>query len=218
MRTPLLPTVLAVLVVMAAPLRATEGGFTATLSKEQVASTGIAGLSADEQVALDALVAGEVALARQGDIKGFSGTFSSRRSAEERTTAGLDRLKQPELAELDGLVAALIAAGPVTRDIPVRLKRDQVSTKRDRLEVHGEISLTYGRGSGGRSFQGGSLSTIIFDKKTGTTIGFTYGQYDGDLFPYYGRYGDYYGGYYGDGPYGGRGVYSRGAGVRRSER
>lgn len=182
---------LAGLIIAVASVDAAQGGFTATLSVEQQASSGVASLTGEERAELNALVAAEIALARQGDIAGFAGTFSERRSDEEREAAGISKLSAAEVAELDRLVAALIAAGPVQRQVPRRVNVSE-GAQRDRLEVHGEISYSYGWGSGGRDFQGGSLSTVIFDRKTGTTVGFTYGQYEGDLYPHYGRYGDGY--------------------------
>ncbi|HEY5551132.1 MAG TPA: hypothetical protein VIK52_04545 [Opitutaceae bacterium] len=181
MRSIRFAALLAALVIVAAPLGAAEGGFTATLSKEQQAATGIASLTDDERVELNAIIASEVALARQGEIAGFGGTFSARRSDDERVAAGLGKLSAEELAELDRLVAALIAAGPVQRQVPKRVLVSE-GAQRDRLEVHGEISYTVGWASGGRNFQGGSMTTTIFDRETGSSLSFSYGRYDGDLF------------------------------------
>lgn len=176
-------------------LHGSSGGFTATLSAEQQLETGVAGLTDAERDALNSLVAAEVALARQGEVSGFAGTFSSRRNDDERAATGIERMTADEVAGLDRLVAALIASGPSTRDIPVKLRREVSSPPKDRLEVHGEISFTYGRASGGRDFQGGSMTTTIFDTKTGSSLSFTYGQYEGDFLPYYG------GRYYSSGPF-----------------
>lgn len=191
MRASIFAGMFATFLVLAAPLGAVQGGFTATLSQEQQAAIGLGSLSADERAQLNAIVATEVALARQGDIAGFAGTFSSRRSDGELSSSGIAKLSVAEVAELDRLVEALIAAGPVQARVPKRVSVSE-GANRDRLEVHGEISYTYGRSSDGRDFQGGSMSTVIFDRKTGTTVGFTYGQYEGDLYPYYGRYGNGY--------------------------
>lgn len=191
MRKTRLYALLAGLMIVIAPLGAAQGGFTATLSAEQRAATGVALLTDDERSELNAIVAAEVALARQGDVAGFAGTFSSRRSDEERAAAGLAKLSPEEIAELDRLVAALIAAGPTVTNAPGRVMVSE-GTQRDRLEVHGEVSYTMGWASGGRSFQGGSMTTTIFDRKTGSSVSFTYGRFDGDFFPAYGcRYRDF---------------------------
>lgn len=184
MRSIRLAALLAGLFLAIAPLGAADGGFTATLSAEQQRATGVASLTDDERSALNAIVAAEVALARQGDIAGFARSFSARRNEEERAAAGLAKLSAAELAELDRLVAALIAAGPTLKNLPRRVTVSE-GTQRERLEVHGEVSYTVGWGSGGRSFQGGSMTTTIFDRETGNSISFTYGRYDGDLFGAY---------------------------------
>jgi hypothetical protein len=151
MRTPRLWTVLAGFIFAVAPLQAAPGGFTSTLSTEQQASCGVAVLTEAERDALNELVAAEVALARQGGTAGFTGTFSSRRSANARAAAGIDRLSADEVAELDRLVAALIATGPHQRYTPRRFT-ESVSKPQDRLEIHGEVSFTYGWGSCCRSW------------------------------------------------------------------
>jgi hypothetical protein len=191
MRNRLLCAVLAGLFLALAPLGAAEGGFSATLSAEQLMATGVASLTEEERSTLNAIVAAEVALARQGDIAGFARSFSERRSDEEHASAGLAKLSAAELAELDRIVASLIAAGPALKNLPRRVTVSE-GTQRDRLEVHGEISYTMGWASGGRNFQGGSMTTTIFDRETGNSISFSYGRYDGDLFGAYDcRYRDF---------------------------
>lgn len=157
-----------------------SGGFTATLSSDEQTSAGLTRLSADEQITLNTLVAREVSLARQGNVKAFAGTFSSRRKPAERTMAGLDRLTPAELEQLDRLVATAIAAGPAPATLPRRLKPSDVASRENRLEIHGEVTLAYGWGSGGRDMRAGSLYTEIYDKETGTTLGLGYSQFSGD--------------------------------------
>lgn len=155
------------------------GGFTATLSADEQTAAGLTRLSADEQTTLNTLIAREVSLARQGNVKAFAGTFSSRRKPHERTAAGLDRLSPAELEQLDRLVATAIAAGPAPVALPRRLKPSDVA-RNDRLEIHGEVALAYGWGSGGRDMRAGSLYTEIYDKQTGVTLGLGYSQFSGD--------------------------------------
>lgn len=168
------------------------GGFIVTLSSEQQSAAGLTRLSADEQTTLNTLVAREVSLARQGNVKAFAGTFSSRRKPAERATAGLDRLSPAELEQLDLLVATAIAAGPTKPTLPRRLKPSDVA-RNDRLEVHGEVTLAYGWGRGGRDMRAGSLYTEIYDKETGVSVGLGYSQFSGDG---WWSYGDPY--YYDD--------------------
>lgn len=170
----------AILLIATAAVAADDGGgFIATLSSEQQATAGLTHLSADEQTTLNTLVAREVSLARQGNVKAFAGTFSSRRKPAERASAGLDRLSPAELEQLDLLVANAIAAGPAQPTLPRRLKPSDVA-RNDRLEIHGEVTLAYGWGRGGRDMRAGSLYTEIYDKETGTTIGLGYSQFSGD--------------------------------------
>lgn len=185
----------AAFLAVATAASAATGGFIATLSSEQQTAAGLVHLSADEQTTLNTLVAREVSLARQGNVKAFAGTFSSRRKPSETTAAGLDRLAPEELAQLDQLVATAIAAGPTQPSLPQRLNSKDVARAENRLEVHGQVSLAYGWGSGGREMRAGSLYTEIYDKQTGTTLGIGYSQMSGDGWWGYG-YPDYgYGGY-----------------------
>lgn len=180
MRLSQLGLLFAALVAFAPAAFAAEsmGGFTATLSSEQQSAAGLTRLSADEQTVLNTLVAREVSLARQGNVKAFAGTFSSRRKPAECATAGLDRLSPTEIAQLDLLVANAIAAGPAQPTMPRRLKPSDVA-RNDRLEIHGEVSVAYGWG-GGREMRAGSVYTEIHDKDTGVTLGLGYSQFSGD--------------------------------------
>lgn len=179
MRARFLVPLFAAFLALAGALRAAEGGFIATLSSEQQAAAGLTHLSADEQTTINTLVAREVSLARQGNVRAFAGTFSSRRKPEERATAGLDHLSAAELAQLDQLVAAAIAAGPAKIELPSRLKSSDVAV-RDRLKIHGSVTLAYGWGSGGREMRAGSLYTTITDPETGFTLGLGLSQFSGD--------------------------------------
>lgn len=201
MRTRRLVAFFAAFLTLVGIALAAEGGFIATLSTEQQAAAGLNHLSADEQTTLNTFVAREVSLARQGNVKAFAGTFSSRRKPAETTAAGLDRLAPEQLAQLDQLVANAIAAGPTQPVLPQRLKAKDV-TRNDRLEIHGQVSLAYGWGSGGREMRAGSIYTEIYDKQTGTTLGIGYSQMSGDGWWGYGypdwRYAGYDYPYYWD--------------------
>lgn len=168
---------LALLAVVSVAHAAT-GGFISTLSSEQQSAAGLTHLSADQQLTINTLVAREVSLARQGNVRAFAGTFSSRRKPEEKASAGLDQLSPAELTQLDQLVAAAIAAGPSKPELPSRLKDSDVANK-DRLQVHGTVSVAYGWG-GGREMRAASLYTTITDPDSGFTLGLGISQYSGD--------------------------------------
>jgi hypothetical protein len=191
---------------MAVSLSAAEGGFSATLSAEQKNSTGLTSLTSAEREALDQLVAAEVGQARQENSSGFDGTFASRRTDEERKQAGLDRLTPAQLTKLNRLVAAAMAASPKPKERP-RIKDSDVFSAPIKPEVHGEISLTYGRGSGGSDFRAASMWVDYFDPNTGFGLSVGISNFKGNGF--YGFYPGYYGpssfygpgfGYYGS-PY-----------------
>jgi hypothetical protein len=156
---------------------AADGGFIATLSTEQQNAAGLAPLSAGEQAALNALVAREVAFARQGNVRAFAGTFLSRRKPAELAEAGLDRLSPAEQERLNAAVANAIASGPVQPE-PRALKQSDVTSARERLQVHGRVSLAYGWGGGG-SYRAGSISTDIYDPETGLELGLGLGEISG---------------------------------------
>ena len=176
---------------------AEEAWFSTTLTTAERASAGLDRLDDNELASLNAQIARELNLARQGDVIAFAGTFSSRRPASEHRAAGLAKLGADELRALDGYVARAIAQRPVT--VPARTTPTDgaVAIDRRRGEWHGEVSMTYGRGRGGRDFYGGSVTTAYVDHATGLAAAFTLSRYEGDgLFfdrcgyPYsYGRYG-----------------------------
>lgn len=153
--------------------------FISTLSARDQSAAGITKMSADEQSLLNSLVAREVSLARAGNVRGFAGTFIGRRTADERAKAGLDRLMPDEQVRLNSLVAMALAAGPVRRESAQYLGKDAVSVL-NRLQIHGEVSLTFGSSGGGHNFYGSSLFTTITDPETNLTIGIGLEQYKGD--------------------------------------
>lgn len=181
--------------VIAAP---TFAGFIATLSSEDQASIGLDGLGENEWVALDDLVAEDLAFARRENLKEFDSTFMSRLSEAERKQAGLDRLTARQLTKLNELVAAAIAKRPTPRQRP-RLKDSDVLAKR-RGEIHGSVSFTYGWGAGGRDYRAGSLWLDYYDPETRVGLGVGISTSEGGPGYYYpGYYSGYYPGDYRDG-------------------
>jgi hypothetical protein len=172
-----------VLVFGAASLHAADGGFTATLSSEQLNAAGLSKLSAAEDDALNTLVAREVSAARQGGVRAFAGTFVGRRKPDERAQAGLDRLTPVEQDRLNDFVAAALASGPAFTEPASKLASLDTSVKDPRhLEVHGEVSFMYGWGSGGRSVKGGSIYTTFTDPAGRYQFAVGYSQYEGNGF------------------------------------
>lgn len=208
MRLLFFPLFIAALIASAATVCAAEGGFIATLSQDEQAAAGLTRLSAEQQVALNALVAREVTFARQGGVTAFAGTFFSRRRPEERVNAGLDQLSAAEIERLNTLVAGAIASSPVPVTTTRRMREEELRRQR-RVEVHGEVSFVYGWGPGGRDWRGGSVYTEFYDRDTGVSLGVGLSSYHGDGWwsPY--AYDD---GYYYDRP----AYRSIGAGVVRA--
>ena len=177
------------LCAVTASLPAADGGFSATLSREQMIAAGLVTLTPAERAMLDQFVTAEVALARRENLTDLGGTFVGRRSEGERKSAGLDRLKPAELARLNELVAAAVAAHPKPKERP-RLKETDVVLP-SRAEIHGSVSLTYGWGRGGRNFRATSLWLDYYDPQSGLGLSFGLASVDGA-----GLYGYYPGGYY----------------------
>jgi uncharacterized coiled-coil protein SlyX len=185
------------LMLLAAPLGATEGGFSATLSTGQQVAAGLGTLTTEERRVLDRLVAAEVGLARQETLAGLDGTFASRRSEADRQQAGLDRLMPEQLAALNDLVAAAIAPRPAPKERR-RLKESDVVAAKPPPEIHGSVSVTYGWGANGEEFRASSLWLEFHDPGSPISLGVGLSTYDGD--GYYGYTPGYYPGpwdYYG---------------------
>jgi len=187
-RLTLLAALAGCLLLALTPLRAGEGGFSATLSAEAKTSSGLARLTPTELAVLDRVVADEVALARQQNMTEFSENFIARRSPEERQQAGLDRLTPEQQARLNDLVAAALASRPKPKERP-RLKEGEILAPPKPAEIHGSVTLSYGWG-GGRSIRGESLWLDYYDPETRLEIDVGISNYSGNGF----------GGYYPDGP------------------
>lgn len=178
------------LAALGSPLRAGEAGFTATLANEDRESAGLTALTVPELVALDQLVAGDLARARQLQTSALHGTLRSRHPADKFNEAGLDRLTPEQLAKLDALVDEAVYARPQPRERP-RLTDNEVLSEPNRLQVHGGLSFTIGSAGGGRSFRETAGWVSYYDPVTGLGLGFAYSTGSGD-----GYYDTYNRGYY----------------------
>jgi hypothetical protein len=198
-RPPLRILVPAVLVAcwlaVAPPAHATEGGFAATLSSEKQAAAGLPMLSPVELLTLDQLVAGELAAVRRPDAAPLAGTFVSRRTEAERQATGLDRLTGAQLEKLNEYVAAALAARPKPKERPRLKESDVLAAARERNQIHGSVSVTYGWGGGGRDLWAETLWLEYYDPESRIGLGVGLTNFNGNGF--YGYYPDYYG-------YGGR--------------
>lgn len=189
------------LLACASVLGAATGGFSSTLSADERKAAGIDRLTADETAAFDALVAGDIAQARQAKSSTIAGSLPSRHPAERLHAAGLDRLSAAQLATLDAFIAESLLARPAPRARP-RLGSDDVIVEKRKLEVHGGFSFTYGWAGGGRNFRDTSAWTSVYDPDTGLGIAVGLGHFSGDVLSPYEGYDPYYDGY----AYGGSGT------------
>ncbi len=139
--------------------------FTDTLSVSDQAAAGLGTLTEGELATFNQLVHQELTLARQGNITGFAGTFTGRRSPEQRTTTGLERLSAEQRAHIDTLVAYRLAAPTLALWVPRSTGKDRSEAARrpSPFPVRSSVSLTYGAGSGGTRFYGGSMTTTYDD-------------------------------------------------------
>ncbi|MFT3869776.1 MAG: hypothetical protein QM715_15105 [Nibricoccus sp.] len=166
----LISGLMAVALLSVLSVRAEPTGFTASLTEENKVAIGFAKLSAEQLASLDAQVQREISVARQGDTPAFSTSFTRRRSPQQRKDAGLDQLMTPELKRLDELVALAVANRPappgplITKPfVSTPPGGDWVEITPKKLEVHGEVTLAYMWGSGGRSGYGASMATTVSD-------------------------------------------------------
>lgn len=181
----LLPLVLAlVLLAVGSRVEAAAGGFSTTLTADQLAASGLVRLTADERAALDRIVAAEMDESRVAEGIVLAGTFASRRSEAEMKATGMDRLKPAELASLNELVAASTLVRVQPRERP-RLRSDDVVSAHRQPEVHGSLSLSYGWG-GGTTMRGADLWLDYSLPDLGLHLGVGLSRYSGSpLFDYY---------------------------------
>ena len=171
-----------------------ETPFLTTLTEPERNAAGLSRLSEGQQAELNLFIGRELRLARQGEVIAFSGTFTTRRPASEYAAAGLATLTPEERQALDGYIARALADRPVVARPRTTPGTDTVTTVSRRAEWHGEVSLMYGRSSGGGEFYGGSVTTIYDDPDKGFSAALTITQLEGDGL-YWPR--GYYGGYLG---------------------
>ncbi len=183
---------LALVLLSSAIARAETTSFTANLTEENKTALGLAKLTPEQITSLDAQITREISVAHQGDTPAFSTTFTHRRSPQQRKEAGLDRLMTPELVRLDALIAAALATKPapigptITQPATTAPSSDWVEITPRKMQVHGEVTLAYMWGSGGREGIGASMVTTVTDPsgKSSFTLGLSQFRGKGLYYPY----------------------------------
>lgn len=158
--------------------------FSHAVSAAETAEIGLAQLNSDELASLDALVRRDRAESDYVYKTPRPARFSARLTPEERQAAGLDRLTADQVVRLDAVVAANLppprtpisaaavaraTGGPADSVDTAGAVRPSLTLKRA-PEIHGEISLMVGGGSGGFSEYGGALAVSYDDPAHGFSL------------------------------------------------
>jgi hypothetical protein len=176
--------------LLAAALGQASGmGFTSGLSAPERDAAGLTRLSSAQAAVLDALVDRDVTLAHEGGVTGFSAGFLERHSAAERDAAGIGPLNDAERQQLDRLAARAIAIGPPPdagfRYAPPPTPAPKAAAPAtdvvlsEKLQVHGDVSVTVGGGAHGQSFYGTSADVFVTDPSHGFTVGVGFSEFRG---------------------------------------
>ncbi len=151
-----------------------QARFSESLSPADWKAAGFANLSTEQLATLDGMIQRDVDSARQGDVVAFAKSFTDRRTPEERERAGLNRLSEIERAKLDSIIAGVIATRPAVAFVPhpaTKGMAKEIATGPRPWEVHGQVSMFVGGGSGGRSFYGGDFDVWATDPTGHITVG-----------------------------------------------
>jgi hypothetical protein len=150
---------------LSATVRATEiMRFSQVLTGEQRAATGLDQFTSDQLAVLDALVRHDDAYAVPSTpAHPRSARFSQRLNADERRNAGLTRLSPDQLARLDALVEQRVPLRVPFVAPAASATASAVEVERVRPQIHGEVTLGMGWGSGGYSEMGGSMVVDYYD-------------------------------------------------------
>lgn len=179
--------------------------FSATLSAAQHDRAGLTQLSADNLAVIDGLVRQDEAASKFKDNDVDHTRFSQRRTPRERNIAGLDHLSASQLAALDDLVGQRISGTAPAADATIVSGSSaggsagvKPSLTPHKLDIHGEMSFTYGWGKGG-NFSGGDLVLTYDDPAGRYSVLVGYSEYHGKglapcFAPGYGIYRAYPGG------------------------
>lgn len=159
-------------------------------------AAGLSQLSADQLAVIDGLVRQDEAANKFKNNDVDHTRFTQRRTARERELAGLDRLTPAQQAQLDDLAAkrlpgtepSTVAAVAGLASAPA--VTPQVSATPAKLDVHGEISFTYGWGPGGNTTGGDVILTYADPAgRYGVMVGYSTFRGPGLPLGYYPGYG-----------------------------
>jgi hypothetical protein len=161
--------------------------FSQSLTTEQRTVTGVERLDSNQVAALDALVRLNLTQAAADAQKAERAknaseataaliaqpaAFSRSLSADQRRAAGLDALTPEQQAQIDTLVAARTPGAPHYE--PAAPKQvEAVQFFPNRFEMHGEVGLSLGTGSGGYNSREAWVTSTLLDTKTGTQLSVT---------------------------------------------
>jgi hypothetical protein len=189
---PNLPASLLVFTLLFFPaLASASAPFSAQLDATDHAAAGLTKLSAEQRAALDSQIERELTVARQGNVVAFSRSFLQRRTSDQVAAAGLATLSPEERATLDRFVARAVAQRPAVL-VPTLAARAKtaddtvIETVTYKPQLHGEVTLTVGTAGSGRTFYGGSFTTVYEDPQRNFSVAFTYAEYHGKGLPYFG--------------------------------
>jgi hypothetical protein len=160
--------------------------FSQSLTAEQRTTAGIDQLNSDQVAALDALVrldahqaaaatkkaaatASKPAAGMASPAQAARPPFTRSLSVDQRRAAGLDTLTAGQQGAVDTLVAGQLASASVRYEPSASPAVEAVEFFPNRYEVHGEMGLSFGGGSGYSSREAW-MSTTLLDTKTGTAF------------------------------------------------
>jgi hypothetical protein len=158
--------------------------FSATLTPVQRESAGLAQLSVDNVAVVDGLVRMDLAASKFKDNDVDHTRFTERHTPREREMAGLDRLTPDQRATLDEYVYERISgtapsAGAWVASTPPVGVKPNIST--NKLDIHGQISFTYGWGKGGNGY--GTDVVLTYEDPAGRyAVAVGYSDYHGKGF------------------------------------
>jgi hypothetical protein len=163
-----------------------DSRFSKSLTPGEITASGISRLSADQVAILDALVRRDVAAAHFTYKTPRAVRFSDRLTADERQNSGLAALSTEQLAEIDAYVQRLQPAPPGSWTASASSSGTATSgsagtsvtamSLRRKPQIHGEVSLMYGAGSGGYSEYGGSMVLTYDDPDHNYAIAVGYSE------------------------------------------
>lgn len=165
------------LTVLATGSQAQDGRFSKTLTASERIDSGLEKLSADQLAVLDALIRRDARINAAPDAAHpLPARFSQRLSPEERASAGLDLLTAAELARLDTLVRRQASGDLASLTSTTPRPELEPEVTRPAPEIHGEISFTFGSGSGGYREKGGYMMLDYQDPAHGLELLVGYGE------------------------------------------